>query len=291
MMRAALIASTALLLAACDIPGDGTIQGYGEAQYLYVASQDGGPLTEVLVKEGDRVAAGQPLFRTDAARLKLALDSAEASAAAARARADANGALAEAVRQAEANAELARQNLARTEDLVRRGNAAKAQLDADRAALKSAEAAVAQARAERDAAQRDLGAADANAALARQRLDDAQVEAPAAGVVQILYRRPGEMLAPAAPVLSLLPDGNMKIRFYVPEPQLAAYAVGKTVKLACDGCPAGLTARVTFVAAEPQFTPPVIYSLDERAKLVFLAEALPDRADVIRPGLPVDIVP
>lgn len=288
MRRLAFLAA-ALLLAACSDKADNTIQGYGEAQYLYVASQDGGPLTEVLVQEGTRVATGAPLFRTDDARLKLTLAGAEATANAARARTDPNGAMAEAVRQAEANADLARRNLARTEDLVRSGNASKSRLDSDRAALQAAEAAVAQARATRDAAETDLGLAESNVALARRRVEDAEVEAPAAGTVQRIYRRAGEVIAAGAPVLALLPDGNMKIRFYIPEPLLAQYAVGKTVAVSCDGCPARLTAKITFVASDPQFTPPVIYSLEERAKLVFLAEAVPDQADVIRPGLPLDI--
>lgn len=287
MKRLALIAL--LPLAACDAAPDSTLQGYGEAQYLYVASQDGGPLAELLVTEGDTVAAGTVLFRTDASRLQMALDGAEATAAAARARTDPSGALAEAVRQAEANAELARRNLKRTEQLVADGNAPRSRLDADRAALKSAEAAVAGAKAERDSAQRDVGAAEAAAALARRRVADAAVAAPAAGTVERIYRRPGEMLNPGAPVLALLPPEAMKIRFFVPEPSLAAFAVGRQVALSCDGCPDGLTASITYVAAEPQFTPPVIYSLEERAKLVFLAEARPDRPEAIRPGLPVDV--
>ncbi|BCW89674.1 p-hydroxybenzoic acid efflux pump subunit AaeA [Alphaproteobacteria bacterium SO-S41] len=278
-----------LALAACSDPASNTIQGYGEAQYLYAASQDGGPIAEVLVKEGDSVAAGAILVRTDPVRAKFALDAAQATADAARARTDDGGALAEAVRQAEAQAALAAQNLARTEDLVRRGNAAKSQLDTDRAALKAANAAVAQARAERDAALRDLGTAEANAALARQKLGDTEIKAPAAGTIQRIYRRAGEIVAGGAPILALLPPANMKIRFFIPEGDLTRFPVGATVTLACDGCASGLTAKVTFVAADPQFTPPVIYSLSERGKLVFLAEAQPTDASAIRPGLPVDI--
>ncbi len=97
------------------------------------------------------------------------------------------------------------------------------------------------------------------------------------------------MVAAGAPVLALLAPDNMKVRFYVPEGRLAAAKPGGVVTIACDGCAPGLTARITYVASEPQFTPPVIFSLEERGKLVFLAEAAPDRPDAIRPGLPVEV--
>ena len=112
---------------------------------------------------------------------------------------------------------------------------------------------------------------------------------PPSPTLEPIYLPPGQILNPCAPVLPLLPPHPINIRFFVPEPSLAAFAVGRQVALSCDGCPDGLTATITYVAAEPQFTPPVIYSLEERAKLVFLAEARPDRPEAIRPGLPVDV--
>jgi HlyD family secretion protein len=48
-------------------------------------------------------------------------------------------------------------------------------------------------------------------------------------------------------------------------------------------------AHVSFIARTAEFTPPVIYSLEERAKLVFLIEALPERPDAFRVGQPIRV--
>ncbi|KAF0170668.1 MAG: hypothetical protein FD160_3814, partial [Caulobacteraceae bacterium] len=154
---------------------------------------------------------------------------------------------------------------------------------------RAANAAVAQTRAERDASARRTGAASADTRLARTRVSDATLRAPAAGRIERIYHRPGEIVGAGAPVLALLPQDSMKVRFFAPEARLNDFKPGTRVAIGCDGCAKDLTGRVSFVASEPQFTPPVIYSLDEREKLVFLVEAIPDAPDAIRPGLPVDV--
>lgn len=279
----------ALALAGCSEGPSDTLQGYGEAAYLYVAAQDSGVIETLAVQEGDQVVAGQTLATMDAARAGFARDAARAAAESARARAADDGALAEAVRQAESNRDLAIKTLRRSEELAGTGAGSRAKLDSDRAALKSAEAALAAARADRDAAVRMLGGAEADLALAERRVADHTLKAPAAGIIERIYRRPGEVAAAGAPVLALLAPENMKVRFFAPETRLAALKPGGTVQIACDGCAAGLTARITYVASEPEFTPPVIYSLEQREKLVFLVEAVPNDPAAIRPGLPVDV--
>jgi len=288
-MRTTLLFAIAVVLAGCSPGPSETLQGYGEAAYVYVAAQDGGVIARLDAKEGDAVAAGDTLATLDGTRAGYQRDAAKAAAESARANVADGGALAEAVRQAEANRDLAAKTLARTEDLVKRGNASKAQLDADRAALQSAAAALAAAKAQRDAALQQLGSAEADLNLAERRLSDLTLIAPAAGTVERVYRRPGEVVAAGAPVLALLTPENMKVRFFVPEARLASVKPGAEVAIACDGCAPGLTARITWVASEPEFTPPVIYSLEERAKLVFLVEAAPSDPAAIRPGLPVDV--
>jgi HlyD family secretion protein len=104
-----------------------------------------------------------------------------------------------------------------------------------------------------------------------------------------LYR-PGEWVAAGAPVVSILPPGNVKIRFYVPEPVLASLRIGAPVSVRCDGCGAAIAAKISFIAPQAEFTPPVIYSRENRAKLVFLVEAHPDAANAaLHPGLPVEV--
>jgi HlyD family secretion protein len=99
------------------------------------------------------------------------------------------------------------------------------------------------------------------------------------------------MVAAQRPVLSIMPPGNMKLRFYVPETELPKFAIGDEVRVTCDNCAADLTARVYFLATTAEYTPPVIYSLDERNKLVYLIQARPSRPDALRVGQPVSIYP
>ena len=144
--------------------------------------------------------------------------------------------------------------------------------------------------------QKDLDAAtavlrDAQARLnsVQTRLTRRQVFSPVEGTVQEIYYRPGEMVPADRPVVALLPPGNLKVRFYVPETVLAHIAYGDTVKVGCDGCAGDLTARVKFIARKSEFTPPVIYSTEERSKLVYLIEAWPDDPGSFRVGQPVDV--
>jgi HlyD family secretion protein len=132
---------------------------------------------------------------------------------------------------------------------------------------------------------------DAQARLnsAQTRLTRRSVFSAVDGTVQQIYYRPGEMVPAGRPVLSLLPPGNIKVRFYIPETALPTIAYGDTVKVTCDGCAGDLTARVSFIARQSEFTPPVIYSLDERAKLVFLVEARTVKRVDLRVGQPVNV--
>jgi HlyD family secretion protein len=140
-----------------------------------------------------------------------------------------------------------------------------------------------------DDAQAALREAEARLNAARVRLDRRSVASPAAGTVQQVYYRPGEMVPAGRPIVALLPPGNLKVRFYVPEAVLPRIAVGESVEVRCDGCRGDLTARIDFIARTAEFTPPVIFSLEERAKLVFLVEARPNRPEALRVGQPVSV--
>lgn len=140
-----------------------------------------------------------------------------------------------------------------------------------------------------DAAEMVLRDAQARLNSAQTRLSRRNVFSTVDGTVQQIYFRPGEMVAAGRPVLSLLPPGNIKVRFFLPEAVLPTIAYGDEIKISCDGCAGGLSARISFIAKQSEFTPPVIYSLEERAKLVFLVEALPDQPDAFRVGQPLDV--
>ncbi|HEX7943077.1 MAG TPA: HlyD family secretion protein, partial [Phenylobacterium sp.] len=121
------------------------------------------------------------------------------------------------------------------------------------------------------------------------RLGEVSPRAPGAARVEDVFFHGGEWAPANQPILSLLPDARIKVRFFVPEKTLAAYRIGRTVRFACDGCAKGLTARIEFVAPRPEFTPPVIYSREARDRLVYLVEARPGTR--LNPGQPVDVEP
>jgi HlyD family secretion protein len=141
-----------------------------------------------------------------------------------------------------------------------------------------------------DAAQAGLREAEARVNTSRTRLARRSVAAPVTGSVQQVYFRPGEMVTASKPIVALLPPGNIKVRFFVPEGVLPRIAYGETVTVRCDGCSGDLTAKVSFISKTAEFTPPVIYSLEERSKLVFLIEALPVEPANLRVGQPVDVL-
>lgn len=299
------------------IPGFGTADpprynGYVEAKYVYVAPVAGGPIESIAVREGDAVAKGELLFTLKHDQESAAVLAAEARVAAAGAnlqnlstgsRIDEINVVRATLQKGEADLGLARDSAARSEKLFAQGLVPQSQLDRDRATLASAEAAVRQFEAQlkvaelpaRDAqklqAEADLAAAKADADKARLALDDRNVEAPQAGRVERLIYDVGETMAAGTPVISLLPRDALKVKFYVPQAERAALSMGQRMAVSCDGCPAGIEAAISYFASSPQFTPPVIYSREERERLTFLVEATLAEGSALHPGQPVTLEP
>lgn len=140
-----------------------------------------------------------------------------------------------------------------------------------------------------DSAVAALRVAEAQVNTSQTRLTRRRMNSPVAGTIQQIYYREGETVPAQRPVISILPPGNMKVRFYVPEPVLPKLKVGDEVRVTCDGCASDLTAKIYFIATTAEYTPPVIYSLDERSKLVYLIQARPKRPDSLRVGQPVSV--
>ena len=140
-----------------------------------------------------------------------------------------------------------------------------------------------------DSALSALRVAEARVNSTQTRLARRKGSAPVAGTIQQIYFREGEMVPMQRPVLSIMPPGNMKIRFFVPETELPKLSIGDEVKVTCDNCAADLTAKIYFIATTAEYTPPVIYSLEERNKLVYLIQARPSRPDALRVGQPIDV--
>lgn len=300
----------ASLFSACAGPGPLAV-GYVEGDYVLLAPIETAEIRSVAVARGDRVEAGAAIAALETADAEIAVQQAQAALAQAEAqladlklgkRPEEIAVLEAQVRSAKAQAEEARRVLARIEDLFKRGIATRAQYDEALTQVEVAEAAIGQAEANLSVArlparEEAIRAAEGQVGQARAALDQAKwrlgkrtLAAPAAGRVDDLIRTAGDLAGPTAPVLSLLPDGAVKLRLYVPEPQFASVAVGRLLAVRCDGCGEGLTARVSYVSSEPEFTPPVIYSLETRQKLVYLVEARPEGgATGLQPGQIVDV--
>lgn len=297
------------------LPGMGTAQppewsGYVEADYVYVAPVAPGTVLTLSVSEQQRVNKGDLLVVLSALQQSAALDAAQARVTAAEAnlhnlesgsRTEEIDVVRASLARAEADRVLAEQNLTRSQKLFDEGLIPNAQVDQARAAFASAEAQVDQLRAQlavaelparsqqQIAAQASLDAAIADAAKARADLFERNLGAPVAGLVERIYFDPGEMAVSGAPVVALRPDGALKVKFFVPETARATLALGQGLSVSCDGCHDGLTATLSFLASEPQFTAPIIYSRDERGRLVYLAEARLDGEVALQPGQPVSV--
>jgi HlyD family secretion protein len=140
-----------------------------------------------------------------------------------------------------------------------------------------------------DDAEANLREAEARANAARTRQTRRTLSSPVSGTVQQIYYREGEMVPAGRAVISIIPPGNVKVRFFVPQAVLPTISIGDPVAIACDGCETDIAGRITFIAAAAEYTPPVIYSQEERSKLVFLVEARPDSPENLRLGQPVSV--
>ena len=140
-----------------------------------------------------------------------------------------------------------------------------------------------------DAAVSALRVAEARVKTSETRLARRIGFAPVSGTIQQIYFREGEMVPAQRPVLSIMPPGNIKLRFFVPETELPKLVIGDEARVSCDNCAADLTAKIYFIATTAEYTPPVIYSLEERNKLVYLIQARPARPDALRVGQPISV--
>ena len=311
--RRAAAAAALVLVAGCNAPTQRPLQGYIEGEYVRVATPFAGTLQRLDVRRGQQVAQGAPVFALESENETAARKQAEAQLKAAQARAEnlmsgrrppEVAAIAEQQRQAQASRDLAAANLKRQEELARAGFVSKAVLDDARAQLRAAEAQVASLAAQVTTAKLPAGrtaeirAAEADVQAAREqlaqsdwRLAQRAVTAPVAGLVHDTYYNAGDWVSAGAPVASILAPTAVKARFYVPEPDLGRLRQGERVQLACDGCGAPMAATIVFLSDRAEYTPPVLYSKENRTKLVYLVEAKPSPEDAVRlhPGQPVDV--
>ena len=246
-MKAAALSAMVLAgfaLTGCGKSNDRQLQGWVEAELIFVSPDEQGRVETLKVREGDRVKKGDLLFTVD--------DDLQKADVVVKKTAVIN----------------AQQNFDRAKQLLLTSTGTQKNFDDAEAALRQA---------------------NANLEWSKTRLARRSAYSPADGTVEQVYYRAGETVPAGKPVVALLPPQNLKMRFFAPEPLLPQIKYGEKLAVSCDGCDKGLTAKVSFIARSAEYTPPVIYSLDERAKLVFLIEAQPDHPEKFRVGQPVTV--
>ena len=114
--------------------------------------------------------------------------------------------------------------------------------------------------------------------------------APLDGVVYDILYQPGEMPAASKPIITCL---RRRISKYVlrAAKRLGEIRHGTRVNIICDGCKRALSGHVRYISPQAEFSPPVIYSTRRREKLLFMAEAVPVKADApfLKTGQPVNV--
>jgi HlyD family secretion protein len=301
----------AALFSSCAPPLTGA-SGFAEGEYVLAAPIETAQIVDLRVERGQRVTAGEILAVLEQRDVSIAVTDAESRLAEADAqlsdllrgkRPEELAVIQATLASARAQAEDAARTLARRKDLVARGAGTQSDLDAAATANDVAVARVGEMEANLAVARlpaRDdaIKAAQNRVSEARAALDNAKwrfgqrtIMAQSNGRVYDVLRRVGEIAGPTQPIVSMLPDGAIKLKIYVPEPLLSRVSVGESLDIKCDGC-AATRAIVSYVSPEPEFTPPVIYSLDARQTLSWLVEARPEPGgkQALQPGQIVDVV-
>jgi HlyD family secretion protein len=308
------IVSLAGLLVAngCARQESDVFPGYAEAEYVRLTAPIAGTLTKLHLNRGDAAPAAAPAFVLEQESETAARQEAEFRIERARAqvadlkkgkRPDELAAIRAQLAQANAAYTLAAADYARDQKLVADKFISPARLDSTRSAMTQAQARIDELRAqlrvaetgarpdEIRAAEKDVNAAQAQLLQADWRVEQKTQRTPVAGDVTDVMYRVGEWVPAGSPVITLLPPGNIKARFFIPESLLGRIQLGAPVTIQCDGCGAPISGRISFVAREAEYTSPIIYSKENRASLVFMIEAKPDPNDARRlhPGQPLEL--
>jgi len=267
-----LILITAMLIASCSPHSEHQAQGYIEGRYTYIATNVSGVLRQLRVERGVKVKQGDTLVvleqQPESDLYDAAVENLEQSKSA-------RDAIA-------ANLDYAKITYERYKILVPQKAIQQSQLDNAKSVYESTVAQLAQANA-------NVTSTAAAMAQAKWMIDQKTLSAPVDAIVFDTYYRPGEYTIANQPILSLLAPGDIKVIFYVNEPVLSQLKLGKKVYVQCDGCDTSYPGKISFISPSAEYTPPVIYSNETNAKLIYRIEAeFPSNiAYNMHPGQPV----
>jgi len=263
-----------LLLCACGRNDDTGWLGYGEGDNAFISAPQPGWVSNMKVQRGQSVHLGDFLFALDDTHEIAVRNQAVAAIAQAKAQ----------IAQEQANLALTQKTLSRQQGLARAGAGVPTTLDQAQSSYRQSAARITQLQGQENQAEASL--ADANYQLAQR-----SVIAHTQGRIEDIYFHNGEYVPASTPVLAILPPGNVFVRFFIPETQFAHVHLGQKVRISCDGCASNIDATITFIAQQEEFTPPVIFSVGNREKLVFKLEARALGGLKINPGQPVEVHP
>lgn len=292
--------------------------GRVEAVAIDISALTGGRVREILVQEGETVAAGDVLVRMDTQQLDAQLREAQAQlrrgqigkdvaeSGVAQAEAEHSATLA-VVSQRQTELGSAEGRLNRSQQLIDRNAVSQQVVDDDRAHVEGARAAV-------DAAHAQVAAAEAGIATAKARIVDAEatieaaeaaieriqadindsaLRSPRDGRVQYLVAQPGEVVAGGGRVLNLIDLDDVYMTVFLPTMEAGRLAIGSEARIMLDTAPGvAIPAEVSFLSDVAQFTPRTVETAEERQGLMFRVrvrvapELLQRHADYVKPGLP-----
>jgi HlyD family secretion protein len=260
VLLVAIVAVAWLLMGRTGTARSAFFSGYGEGELVYVSSPIAGQLQQLAVRRGDQSEKAAFLFELEREAERAARFEAE-----------------ETLRESKTRLDKAMMDYNRAKGLRDKRVISPEDYDTAQQNLLAAQHAAA-------ARQRSLEQAD-------WRFAQKQQSAPASGLVYDTYFRPGEWVPAGTPVLSLLPPEYMKVRFFVPESELGNVQVGTPLEIRLDGLAEPLPGKVSFVSPQAEYTLPIIYSRENRGKLVFLVEGSlgPEHARLLHPGAPVEV--
>ncbi len=311
MKRFFLIALSILILASCKQSSKNQIYGYIEGDNVYISSTSSGLVDDIYVKKGRFVEKDTKLFVIDDTLLKAELNKSVANIEKAK---DYHKDLVKGKRpqeidvinkqlwQAQSVLNNAKSEYERNQSLYDKNIISQSKYDTSKtnydvaiAKLKElgAELATAKLGARKDKieeAKKDIYIAEQQKIQAHKKLSEATRVAPTDAIVEDVFYEKGEYVQAGSPIISLLPPANIKARFYVPEELVSSINLGQEIEVSCDNCQKQIKASISYISPRAEFTPPVIYSVESRKKLVFMVEAsFTDYYKELHPGLPIDI--
>ena len=299
----------ALLFNAC-LPPEPIATGYVEGDYVLVAPIETAQIAAIPVKRGDHITFDQTVAILERRDTEIAVAQAQATIAQAQsqlanltrgARPEQIATLEATIAAAQFSAQEAQRDMERQQKLLEKGTMSNSRFDQAHTSFDVAKAKVEELKANLayvrlPAREDEIAAAQATVKQAKAALEAAQwrlkkrtLKTSQPGIVVDVIRNLGEVAGPQAPILQILPEGGTKLRLYIPEKSLAAIKIGTRLNVECDACAGGDIARVSYISDGPEFTPPVIYSLQNRQKLVYLIEAKLETNSALKPGQIVSV--